>query len=200
MGVGGVVEAGVHHLDVALGNERLLVELLAQESLDKAQVAVEQPADYAQGKHVAALEHALVVHAAVGQAGLNHLRHRAGHHAVGVDAHLAEVVVGGKLGLLKVFRAEAVGVDDDRGLRLCKAILCLQGGGIHGHKHVALVARGVDTARSDVHLKTRHARERALRGAYVGRVVGKRGYAVAHSGRHRGEDVAGQLHAVAGIT
>ena len=194
-----VVEAGLHHLDVVFGDGGFLGEFLAQEVGHQVKVAVEEPAHQAKGKHVAALEHRLVVHAAVGQTVFHHLGDGACHHAVGVDAHLAQVVVAGKLGLLQVFRTEAVGVDDDGGLRFGKAVLCLQGGGVHGHQHVALVAGGVYLARSDVYLESAHTGERPLRGADVGGIVGECGDAVAYRGRHRGENVSGQLHAVAAV-
>ena len=170
-----VVVAGVHHLDVVLGYLRLLGELVAQEILHQRQVAIEEPADNAQGEHVAAFQDGLVVHAAVGQTRLHHLRDGARHDAVLVYAHLSEVVVAVELGLAQIVGSEAVGVDDDGGLRLGILVLRLERRGVHGHEHVALVARRVDAALSDVHLESRYARERPLRGADVGGIVRKSG-------------------------
>ena len=76
----------------------LLGKLLLQEIGDEFAVAVEQPADDAQRKHVAALENRLVVHARILEALFHHCGDGTVHHTVGVDAELSEVVVGCKLG------------------------------------------------------------------------------------------------------
>ena len=154
MHVVSIIITGVNHLDVGLGYGGLLVELLAQEGLNELYVAVEQPTDNAQREHVAALQHCLVVHSAVGKAVLHHLRDGACYHAVGINAHLVEVVLRLELGPLKVFRAETVRVDDDCSLRLSKPVLRLQCGGVHGHEHVTLVARREGTAAGDVNLES----------------------------------------------
>ena len=173
VGVVTVVITSLNHLDVILCNSRLLGKLLTQEIGNEAQVAVEQPAHQTQGKHIAALQDGLVVHACVFQAVLHHRGQWAGHHAVGVDAHLAEVVVGLEGSFLQVFRTKRVGVDDNRSLRLSIAVLRLERGGIHRHEHVAEVARGVHLTCTNVHLKTRDTGERALRGADVSGIVGE---------------------------
>ena len=154
MGVVAVVIAGLHHLDVILCNGRLLGKLLLQEISHQRQVAVEKPADESEGKHVAALQNGLVVHAGVGQTLLDHRCQRTLDDVVGVDAHLAQIVLTLELCLLQVFRPERVGVDDNRSTGLGIAVLRLQCCGVHGHQHVALVARGVNLACPDVNLKT----------------------------------------------
>ncbi len=88
MGVGTIVVSGPHHLDVGLSDGGLLGKLLTEEVVDKFQVTVEEPANDTQGKHIAALEHALVVHALVFKTLLDHLRDGASHHPVGIDPHL----------------------------------------------------------------------------------------------------------------
>ena len=95
-----IIKSGFHHLDVVLGNLRFLGKLLSEEVGHEFQVAVEEPADESQCKHVSALEHRLVVHAAVGQAVFHHLGDGASHYAVGVYAQFAEIVFGLELCLL----------------------------------------------------------------------------------------------------
>ena len=182
MGVVSIVESCLHHLDVVLCNLRFLGEFLAQEVGDKVEVAVEEPANDTECKHVAALQHRLVVHSAVSQAVLHHRSQRALHHAVRVDAHLAEIVGSLELSLLQVLRTETVCVDDDCSLWLGILVLSLEGGGVHSHQHVALVTRREHTSGTDVHLESRHTCERALRGADICRIVGERRNAITHSG------------------
>ena len=184
VGVGPVVVSGLHHPHVALGQSRLLAELGLQKVVHQPQVAVEEPAHQPQGEHVAALQDGLVVHSTVGQTLAHHRRDGAGDEAIGVESHLLEVVFAVDFGLFQVGLPEAIGVDDDAGLRLGILVLSLQRGGIHGHQHVALVARSIDTALADVYLVARYARERTLRSPDVGRVVGERGDAVAHDSRY----------------
>ena len=158
-----------------------------------------EPADEAESKHVAAFQHGLGRHTFVGQAFLDHACDGACHDAVGVDAHLAEIVIAVEVGFLQVDGAEGVGVDDDTSLWLGILILRFESSGVHGYEHVAFVARCIDFTLADVYLIARHAGERALRGADVSGIVRKCGDAVAYSGGHGGEDVAGELHTVAGV-
>ena len=175
-----VVEASLHHLDVVLGYCGFLGELLAQEIIDQVEVTVEQPAHQSEGEHVAAFQHRLVVHAAVGQTVFHHLRDGTSHHTVGVDAHLAQVVIGLESRLLQVVRTETVGINDDGGLGLGIAVLCLERRGVHRHEHVAQVTRGIDLTLTNMHLKSRHTGERPLRGADVCRIIRKCGDAVTY--------------------
>ena len=66
---------------------------LADEVFGNREVAVEEPAYQTYGKHVAALQHGLVVHARVGQGGLGHRGDGHLEHLTG-DAQLGEGVVG----------------------------------------------------------------------------------------------------------
>ena len=148
-----IVVAGLHHLDVVFGDGGLFGEFLTQEVGHQVKVAVEEPANQSECEHVAALQYRLVVHSAVGQTILDHCRERTSHHPIGVDAHLAEIVVGLESCSFKVFGSETVGVDDDGGLRLCKLVLCLECGRIHAHQHVTLITGGINPALADVYLK-----------------------------------------------
>ena len=149
-----VVVAGLHHLDVILCDGGLLGEFFFQEIGHEVQVAVEEPAYKAKGKHVATLQDGLVVHASISQTVLHHRGQWALNDAVGVDAHLTEVVLCLELCFLQILGAEGIGVDDNGGTGLGIAILHLQRSGIHSYQHVALITRGVDLTRADVYLKT----------------------------------------------
>ena len=172
MRVVSIVEACLHHLDVVLGNGRLLGKLLAQEVGYEVEVAIEKPAHQSESEHVAAFQDGLVVEAAVGQTVLHHGGERALDDAVGVYAQLGEVVVGLESCFLQVVRTEGVGVDDDGGLRFCIAQLRLQRGGVHGYEDIAEITRRVYLAGTDVYLETADTCERPLRGADVGGIVG----------------------------
>ena len=65
MGVVSIVKSCLHHLDVVLGNLRLLGEFVAQEVGNEVEVAIEEPAHDTECKHVAALQHRLVVHTTI---------------------------------------------------------------------------------------------------------------------------------------
>ena len=103
---------------------------------------------------------------------------------IGVDAKLTEVVVGIILRLPEVSHLKAVGVYDYRGGLLGVFYLCLQGRGIHCHKHIAFVAgrKHLVNIVANMHLIAADTCQRALRSTYVGRIVGKGGDAVALCG------------------
>ncbi len=161
------------------------------------QRTVKQPAYEAQTEYIAAFQHALVVEGAVGQGCLGEGGHRHLQH-LGADAQLAERVGSGEFGLVKISLLERVYVDYDHSAILHVAAVLFESGGIHRHQHIALVAGGVHT-RAHTHLKSRYAAERTLRSAYFRRIVGEGRYLVADAGRHVGEDIANELHAVARI-
>ena len=193
-----IVVAGLDDFDVGVGHSGLFGEFVAQEVLGGGKGTVEEPADEAESKDVAALEHALVVHARVGQGGLGHRGDGHLEHLAG-DAQLGEGVVGDIEGFFHIGLGERVDVDDDYAAGLEEADVLLEGRGVHGDEHVAAVAGGVDTlAHAD--LEARDAGQRPLRGAYFGGIVREGRNLVADAGRDIGEDVAGQLHAVAGVT
>ena len=195
-----VVIACLNHLDVGFGDGWLFGKLLTKEVESHLQVATEEPAYEADGKHVAALEHRLHIHSRVGKAVLDHRGQRAGDDAVGIDAHLLDGVFGLELSFLQILRTEAIGVYDDSGSRLSIAILCLQRGCVHRNEHIAQITRSIDLTGTYVHLISTDTCERTLRGADVGRIVGKGADTVTYGCRDRRKNVSGQLHAVTGIT
>ena len=199
MGVMGIVVAGMHHAYVGLSHLGFLAKLMVQELFGEFKIAVKQPAHHSQGKHVATLEDALVVHTRVFQTVFHHRGDGASHHAVGVYAQFAQIVVGEEIGLAQVVGTEAVGVDDDGGLGSRILVLGLQRSGIHRHQHVTTVTGSIYRAVADVHLESGNTRKRALRGTDVGRIIGEGTDVVAHGGRNGRKDVAGQLHAVTGV-
>ena len=152
-----VVVASLDNLDVGLCNGRFLGELLLEEVEGNFQIAVEEPADKTKCKHVAALGDALYVHAGICQACLYHAAEGACYHAVGVNAHLAQIVLALELGLLKVLGTETIGIYNDSGIGFRITVLGLQRCGIHCHKHVALIARSVYLRCTDVYLETTDA-------------------------------------------
>ena len=147
-----VVISGADDLDVGIGNRRLLGEFLADEVFRNLQVAVEEPAHQTYGEHVAALQHGFVVHSAVGEAVLHHLRD-GGSDDILLDAHLLDGVVCLEGGFLQVCCLEGIRVDDDAGGGLGELVLRLQGSGVHRYQYVALVARRVDLVCTDVYLE-----------------------------------------------
>ena len=156
MDIVAVVITGLNDTYVRFGNGRFLLEFLLKEAVDQSEVTVEQPADNTECKHIAALQHGLVVHSCICQTLLYHLRYRAGYDAVGVDTHLAQIVITAELGLLKVARTEGVGVNDDGSVGFAMLVLHLQCCRIHCNKHVAAVARRIDFSCTDMHLETAH--------------------------------------------
>ncbi len=171
MSIVSVVETCVNHLDVVLGDLRLLGELLSQEILNESDIAVEEPAYDTESKHVSTLHDGLVVHAGVGKTILHHLCDRTSHYSILIDAHLCEIVGCLEFCLLQILGTEAVGVDDDCSLWFSMLVLCLQCSGVHSHQHIALVTRGINLSLTDVNLETRYAGQRSLRGADVCRIV-----------------------------
>ena len=57
-----IVVTCLNHLDVGFSHTRLLGKLVLEEVERNVQVAVEEPADQSEGKHVTTLEHRLHVH------------------------------------------------------------------------------------------------------------------------------------------
>ena len=157
VGVVSVVVSGLNDALVGVGNGRFAGEFFVQEGKCHGDVAVVEPADESECKHVAAFENRLVVHAAVGETVFHHGGHGACNDAVGVDTHFAQVVGSLELGLCQVLFAESIGVDDDGGSGFGKSVLRLQCGGVHGNKDVAEVAGCKNLFGTDVHLESAHA-------------------------------------------
>ena len=197
MDIVAVVVAGAEHFGVGLVHCGLLGKFLMEHLQRCLFGAVEQPAEQAEHEDVAAFQNGFYVHAAVGQRGLGHRRYGHFHH-LSRDSQLLDGVVGLEQRLLEPFGLEGVDVNDDYSALFEKLVALLQGGGIHGYQHVAFVAGGVHAV-AYAHLKSAHAAERPLRGAYLCGIVGEGRDGVAETGRNVSENVAGQLHAVAGV-
>ena len=148
-----IVIASLDNLDICLCNGRLLSEFLLKEVECNLKVAVKEPADKAKGKHVAALVDALYVHAGIRQTCLYHAAQWACYHAVGVNAHFAQIVIALELCLFEVLGTETVGIYDNCGIGLCIAVLCLQRSGIHCHEHIALVTGSIYLRCTNVYLE-----------------------------------------------
>ena len=171
MGVVTVVVASLNHLDVSLSDGGLLGKFILEEVEHQVQVAVEEPAYQSQCKHIAAFQDGLVIHSRVCQGVFHHLCDGALDNAVGIYAHLTEIVFRLEGSLLQVVGTERIGIDDDGGLWLGILQLRLQRSSVHGHQDVGLVARRVNLSGTDVHLETGDTRQRTLRGADVSGIV-----------------------------
>ena len=167
-----VVPAGLKHLGVGFVDSGLAGEFRLEMLEGAFQRAVEQPADKAQSEDVPAFEHTLVVHAAVGQSGLCHGRNRHLDNSVGIEAKFGDGIVGGIESLAEVWSLERVDVDDHNSVGLEEADVLLQSRGVHGHEDIAGIAGGVDTA-AHAYLEAADTAERALRRAYLSRIVGE---------------------------
>ena len=75
----------------------------------------------------------------------------------------------------------------------------LERGRVHGHQAVEPIARRVHALAAELELKARHSEQGARRGANLGGEVRERGDVVSRPGRLRGELLARELHAVAGV-
>jgi hypothetical protein len=103
-------------------------------------------------------------------------------------------------GFLQVARFECVGVDDEHAALLEVGEIDLERRRIHRHEDVGLVARRLDVLAAEVDLKRADARQSAGGCTDLGRKIGQRVEVVADGGGGGGEAIAGDLHAVAGIT
>src|SRR5207245_1825890 len=95
---------------------------------------------------------------------------------------------------------EGVGVDDERGAGREIADVGLQRRRVHRHQHAGRIAGREDVVVGDVDLEGRDARQRARGGTDLCGEVGQGGEVVAEYRAHAGKAVAGELHAVAGVT
>ena len=154
-----VVVTSLNHLDISLCNCGLLGKFLLQEVEGNIQITVEEPADKSEGKHITAFQDSLIVHPGIGKCILYHLCERTLDHAVRINAHFTEVVFRLEGSLLQVVGTERVRIYDNRSLWLCIFQLSLQRSRIHGHKHIGLITRCVNLTGTNMHLKTRDARQ-----------------------------------------
>jgi hypothetical protein len=99
----------------------------------------------------------------------------------------------------QVALGELVGVDDHRGALGDVGEVGLQRRRVHRDQHIRRITRGEDVEVGEVHLEARHPREGPGGGSDLGREVGQCGDVIAQLRGLRGEAVAGELHAVAGV-
>ena len=185
----------MNYLNVCFCNCRLLGKLFAEEVFGNGQVAVEQPANQTECKHVTALQHRLVVHACVCQAILYHLRDRSSNHIV-LDAHFFYRIVCCESSLFQIRLLETVCIDNDASRRLSKLVLSLECCSIHCHEHIALVARCKDFACTNVYLETGYACQRTLRGTDIRRIIGEGTDIIPYCSRNSRKKISGQLHTI----
>ena len=199
--VRGVVEAVFQNLLVG-GDDLgvLLRELLLQIVEDVVERALEDEAGHAEGEHVLALVHRLLVHAALFQALLGEGGDGGDDEVTVFHSKLREGVVGFETGLLHESLGERVGVHKDAGCTLAPFGVGLEGRRVHGDEHVAEVAGSVHVGASYVHLETGNAGYCAVRGAYLGGIVRESRKGIAKKGRGIGKKSSGELHAVTGIS
>ena len=160
---------------------------------------VVHPRQQAEGEHVLRPLGVLLGEARLLQRAAGQRRHRHRVHLVALQrAVVQRRPVVADLGQVPL--GELVGVDDQHAARGEVADVRLQRGGVHRHEHVRPVAGGEDVVVREVQLERRHARQRPGGGADLGGEVGERREVVAERPGLGGEPVAGQLHAVAGVT
>ena len=169
-----VIEAISQHLHVCRDKCRFLRELLLDEVNSLVYRPVKQPAHDAEGEHVTGFENRLVVQSRVFERLFGEARecHRYYLHRFG-DIQLRERVVSLVLRFLQVGFGERVGIDDYHGMLMEQAVLHahFEGGSVHCHNHVSLVARRIN-ALTQVYLETAHTAQRALRCTNLGGKVG----------------------------
>ena len=201
VGIGGVVVSGLDGDFVGFGHGRILLGEFRIQIVEGILLGtVEHPEADAQRKHVLALGDGLVVQTGLLEGFAGHGRDVGYDDVVLVEIELCQRVKGFETGLLEVLFGDRVAVDDDRGTGLEPFAVGLQGGGIHGHQHVAIVT-GVEFAVvSEVDLEAGDAGHRTLRGADFGRIVGKGRGSVTEQRRGIGKERTRELHAVARIS
>ena len=200
MNIVSVVVTSSYNLNVGFSNSWFLLEFLCQEVVNQLKVAVEQPANQAECKHITTLQHRLVVHSSVSKAVLYHLCNRTSNHTVWVDAHFFQVVIGCKIRFLQVAWAKRIGVDNDSSLWFAVFVLSFKGSCIHSYQHIALITWCVNLTSTDVHSKSTNSREWALRGTNVGRIIWECRDAITHSSRNIWENVTSQLHTITRVS
>ena len=200
MRIGRVVVACVYGPLVGFGHGGVLAgELGVEVTLGVILRTVVHVEADAQRKHVLALDHRLVVKAHVGQSGACHGCDVGDDDVVVLESELGDGVKRCVARLLDMLLGERVAVDYDRCVLLEPLAVSLERCGVHGHQHVAEVARVGHLARAEVYLKSRNTGHGALRGAYLGRIVRKCRNAVADQSRRVGEERSCELHSVARI-
>ena len=169
-----VVVAVGQHFHVRRDQGGFLLELVLQEMDGVVNGAVEEPAHQTQREHVLRADDGFVVETRVFQALFRERRQRHGNdlHRL-FQAQLHEGVVGLVEGFLQVLGREGVHVADNHGVVVDILHVHLQRRSVHRHQHVRFVTGRID-ALTQLHLKTAHTAQRALRRADLGREIRKR--------------------------
>ncbi len=192
-----VVVAGLKNLGVGLVNGRLFAEFLFQMVESGVDRAVEKPADQTKRKYIAAFKHTLGIKTGIGKSGFGHRGHRHFHY-LGLDAEFLERTVSGVFRFFKIGFAEGVDIHNNHATLFKELVILLQCCRVHGQQHIAAVAGGVHIV-AYAYLKAGNAAKRTLGSADFGRIVRKCRHLIADACRDIGENVAGKLHAVAGV-
>ena len=138
-----VVVAGLDYLGIGFVYCGFLGKLVVQVAQSAVERTVEEPAYQAESKDVAAFEHGLGIKSRAIESGFGHRCDRHLYH-LSLDAELLEGTVGSEESLLEVSLFERIDVDDDYTPGLEELHILLQGGRIHGNKHITAVAGGMD--------------------------------------------------------
>ena len=191
--------AGAEGAQVRLEHDGVALELVGGPANDGVHGAAEEPEDEPEGVEVARAEAFLGAKLkAVEGCGVV-----AGdvdpHEAIGREGPIIERIAL-VAGLAQVGRVELAFVDDEEAAADEIAKIRLEGGGVHRHERVRVVARGVDVVAGERELEAGHAGERAGRCANFGGVVGQGGEIVPVDGCGTSELRTGELHPVAGVT
>ena len=198
--LGGLAEvvAGSDDAAVRLGDVRCLAKAFLDPFQRRLDRSLEQPRGQPEGEEVARPHHgaggqAHFVQSVDGQLGDADLE-----DLVAVERAVGERV-GCEFGLAEVLLGELLLVDDQDAVRRKVGDVDLEGGGIHRHQHVWLVARREDVVTREVQLEAAHAGQGSGGRADLGGEVGQGAEIVSRQGALVGEVHPGQLHAVAGV-
>ena len=99
----------------------------------------------------------------------------------------------------QVLAVKAIGVDDDDGTGLQVFDVHLEGSSVHGHKHIALIARGIDLVAAKVKLKARYTGQGTCGRPDLSRKIREGLEVCTQEGGIVGELSTGQLHTVATV-
>ncbi|GBD42502.1 hypothetical protein HRbin39_01896 [bacterium HR39] len=190
--------AGAQRGEIGLQHVRPVAEAPARPLLDGREVAVEHPEDQPEGEEVLGAQPLAHAEPGLGRGLLRELGDVDPDHPVGIERAVgARVAL--EAGLAQMALGEAAGIQDDDGAGLEKRQVHFQRRRIEGHQHVGPVTHGADAAAAEVDLVGGDAVGGARRRADLGGIVGISLETVARERGGEGEEVAGELDAVAGI-
>ena len=191
--------AGAEGAQVRLEHDGVALELIGGPANDGVHGAAEEPEDEPEGVEVARAEAFLGAKLKAVEGGGVVAGDVDPHEAIGREGPiLKRIALVARLA--QVGRVELAFVDDKEAATDEIAKIRLEGGGVHRHERVRVVARGVDVVAGKRELEAGHAGERAGRCANFGGVVGQGSEIVPVNGGGTGELRARELHPVAGVT